>query len=71
MASRRTHRRTDPIIAVIANATSGARELCMAVGTDDYIAKPLRTEKLAERSQWLKLADTPRHSKLRRVTIFT
>lgn len=68
-AIRRAEERTGgriPIIAVTANATAGARELCMAAGMDDYIAKPLRNEELAEKfAQWLKLAQAPRCSKPR------
>lgn len=61
-AIRRAEERTGgriPIIAVTANVTPGARELCVAAGMDDYLAKPLRTEELAEKfAQWLKLKET-------------
>jgi DNA-binding response OmpR family regulator len=53
-----TKKRVD-IVAMTAEAMEGCRAVCLAAGTDDYIAKPIRVEDLAEalrrRVQWAEL----------------
>lgn len=45
---------TLPIIALTANAISGVREMFLQAGLNDFIAKPIETQKLHSiLTQWL------------------
>ncbi len=57
---RETNGRRTVIIGVTANALSGDREECLAIGMDDYVAKPVAPEDLAATlEKWVTPAVTP------------
>jgi CheY-like chemotaxis protein len=45
------------IVGLTANAIQGDREMCLAAGMEDYIAKPIRVEELVEALSKAKSAD--------------
>ena len=42
-----------PIITITANALAGDRDICLAAGADDYIAKPFQAEVLVKKMKSL------------------
>jgi CheY-like chemotaxis protein/HPt (histidine-containing phosphotransfer) domain-containing protein len=57
---RRENGRRVPIIAMTALSMAGDRERCLAAGMDDYLAKPLRSDRLQEVvERWIAEEDGP------------
>ena len=60
---RQAHNISLPIVAMTANAMSGDRERCFAIGMDGHIAKPIDVDQLFSTLQrWINLADVPANS---------
>ncbi|QJY49795.1 hybrid sensor histidine kinase/response regulator [Pseudonocardia broussonetiae] len=47
------------LVAVTANAMDGDREMCLAAGMDDYLAKPIRLDGLAEALRRVPVGEGP------------